>query len=84
MDTLSVADNLFEKLQDTGFSILYDDRDVRVGIKFNDADLIGIPIRITVGERGLQTNNIELKLRNSQEKELIELGQVVQYLLENH
>lgn len=84
MDTLAVADNLFEKLQDTGFSTLYDDRDVRVGIKFNDADLIGMPIRITVGERGLQTNSIELKLRNSQEKELIELGQIAQYLLENH
>lgn len=83
MDTLSIADELFEKLQNAGFSVLYDERDVRVGIKFNDADLLGCPVRITVGERGLQTNDVEFKLRDSDEKELIKLNEVVDYMLEH-
>ncbi len=82
LDTFSVAENLYENLQDAGLSVLYDDRDARVGIKFNDADLLGIPIRITVGERGLQTNHVELKLRNSQEKELVGLDEIEQFVLE--
>jgi prolyl-tRNA synthetase len=83
LDTKSVADELYEKLKNAGLSVLYDDRDVRAGVKFNDADLIGLPARITVGERGLEANNIEFKPRNSQEKEFVELDKVAQYILEH-
>lgn len=75
LDTVSVADEMYETLQNQGVAILYDDRDVRAGVKFNDADLIGPPIRITIGERGLQAGNIEVKLRTSEEKESVRLEQ---------
>ena len=80
LDTIAVGDELSEKLQNEGFSILYDDRDVRAGVKFNDADLIGPPLRITVGERGLQAGIIEAKLRTSKEKESVSLDEVASYL----
>lgn len=82
MDTISVADELYEKLQNARFSVLYDDRDVRAGVKFNDADLIGPPMRITVGERGLLEGTVEVKLRTDKEKELVRLDEIVNYVLE--
>ena len=73
MDTLAVAGELYESLQNAGVSILFDDRNGRAGVKFNDADLIGCPVRIAAGERGLQEGMIELKLRSASEKSLISL-----------
>ena len=63
MDTGAVATELYEKLQAAGVSVLMDDRDGRAGVKFNDADLVGPPVRVTIGERGLQNGNAELKPR---------------------
>jgi len=81
LDTMSAADELYEKLQNAGLSVLYDDRDVRAGVKFKDADLIGLSMRITIGERGLQTGQVEVKLRTAKEKELVGLHEVVDYSL---
>jgi prolyl-tRNA synthetase len=67
MDTKSAAVELYESLQKAGITVLFDDRDERAGVKFNDADLIGPPVRVTVGERGLQNNSVELKERTKQE-----------------
>ena len=53
--------------QALGVETLYDDRDERAGVKFNDADLLGIPLRLTVGGRGLKSGNLELKLRRNGE-----------------
>jgi prolyl-tRNA synthetase len=83
LDTVSVANEMYETLQKEGFSVLYDDRDVRAGVKFNDADLIGLPMRITLGERGLQEGNIEVKRRTASEKELVGLDEVANYVREN-
>jgi prolyl-tRNA synthetase len=83
LDTISVVDKMYENLQNKGFSVLYDDRDLRAGVKFNDADLIGLPMRITLGERGMQEGNVEVKLRTAKEKELVGLDEVVNYLREN-
>jgi len=83
LDTISVGDKIYEQLQNKGFSVLYDDRDVRAGVKFNDADLIGSPMRITVGERGMQEGNVEVKLRTANEKELVGLDEIANYVLEN-
>ena len=82
LDTLSAASELYEKLQNEGLSVLYDDREARVGVKFNDADLIGAPMRITVGERGLQAGNVEVKPRIANDKELVKLDEVVNYMFE--
>ena len=80
MDTLSIGSNLYEKLQKAGFSVLYDDRDTHAGVKFKDADLIGLPLRITLGERGLKEGNVEVKLRAAKEKELVALDAILNYV----
>ena len=60
-------------LQEAGIELLYDDRDERAGVKFNDADLLGIPIRLTVGARGIKNGIAELKLRGSDESQTVPL-----------
>jgi len=65
------ADKLYEELTTAGVEVLLDDRDERPGVKFNDMDLIGFPIRITVGDKNLP--NVEIKLRTSETSELIPL-----------
>jgi len=71
------ADKLFNKLIANGIEVLYDDRDETPGVKFNDADLIGVPIRLTVSERSLKNDSVELKLRTKEEKTNIPFGDVV-------
>jgi prolyl-tRNA synthetase len=72
-----VADRLHDELNAAGIDTLLDDRDARPGVKFADADLIGIPIRINVGERGLKEGNVELKSRRAPEPELVQLDQLL-------
>jgi prolyl-tRNA synthetase len=57
------ADKLYQELQTRGVEVLFDDRDERPGVKFKDGDLIGIPLRVTIGAKGLQKNNFELRWR---------------------
>lgn len=78
LDTLPVAEELYQRLQAAGFSALFDDRNERAGVKFNDADLLGCPIRITVGERGLQNGMVEVKGRRVSETQQIALDSIVQ------
>lgn len=61
------AETLYADLQALGVEVLYDDRDERAGVKFNDADLLGIPLRLTVGGKGLKAGAFELKLRRNGE-----------------
>jgi len=65
-------------LQSAGISVLFDDRDERAGVKFNDADLIGSPIRLTVGEKGLKEGMVELKLRKEKENRLVPVGKIIE------
>ncbi len=62
-----VAEDIYQKLQKAGVEVLLDDRDERAGVKFKDADLLGIPVRITVG-RGAKDGIVEYKLRKQGEK----------------
>lgn len=65
------VDNLYNTLKNEGIETLYDDRKDTAGVKFTDADLIGIPIRITIGNKSLKENKAEVKLRrNGEEKEI--------------
>jgi len=59
----NVAENLYQRLLDAGLDVLLDDRPVRGGVKFKDADLIGMPIRVTVGAKSVAEGNVEIKLR---------------------
>ena len=61
--TAEAAGTIFEELTEAGIEVLYDDRTENPGVKFNDADLIGVPLRITVGERSLKQGEVELKGR---------------------
>ncbi|MGA2071182.1 MAG: proline--tRNA ligase [Sedimentisphaerales bacterium] len=62
-DVVKTADKIYNELKSKGIEVLLDDRDERAGVKFKDADLIGIPVRITVGKKALSTGNVEIKLR---------------------
>jgi len=68
------SEQLYQQLLDMGVEVLLDDRDERPGIKFKDADLIGIPLRITVGSRNLKEGNVELKVRASGEASVLPLA----------
>ncbi|MCB9127283.1 MAG: proline--tRNA ligase [Ardenticatenales bacterium] len=71
------ADALYGQLGDVGIETLYDDRNESPGVKFSDADLIGIPIRLTVSKRSLAAGGAELKLRRADESEVVPLDAVV-------
>jgi len=60
------SENLYKELKKEGVDVLLDDRDERPGIKFKDADLIGIPIKVIVGKKNLKDNKVEVKLRKDQ------------------
>ncbi len=64
--TRKAAEEIYSECQQAGISVLYDDRDERAGVKFNDADLIGLPAQIVVSERNLAKNELELKLRGQE------------------
>ena len=64
-DVLAATDRIYRQLVDAGIEVLYDDRDERAGVKFNDADLLGIPLRLTVGGKGLKNGVVEAKLRRT-------------------
>ena len=66
-EVLATAQKLYDELTAAGIEVLYDDRDERAGVKFKDADLIGIPFRIAVGKKGVAEGVVELKRRNAAE-----------------
>lgn len=74
------ADTLYTQLLAAGFDVLYDDRDLSAGVKFKDADLIGIPWRITVSVRSLAQGGVEVKRRAQSERHLLPLSDLIAYL----
>ncbi len=77
------ARRIYDELTAAGADVLFDDRDTRPGVKFKDADLIGIPLRVVVGERGLGEGKVELKLRSADKPELIDAASAVKQTLEH-
>ena len=75
-ESATVAEQLYADLQAAGFSVLLDDRNASPGVKFNDADLRGMPLRITVSERALAQGGVEVKLRSAADRELVPLDQL--------
>jgi prolyl-tRNA synthetase len=72
------ADGLYEELRSAGVEVLYDDRRESLGSKFKDADLIGIPLRLTLTPRSLQRGGAEVKVRGDAESHVISIDDVVQ------
>ncbi|MDH4299274.1 MAG: proline--tRNA ligase [Dehalococcoidia bacterium] len=69
----STAENIYRELEEEGIEVLFDDRDDSAGVKFNDADLLGIPLRLTLSPRTLQSRSVEAKWRAGKETRLLPL-----------
>ncbi|MBA3377893.1 MAG: proline--tRNA ligase [Chloroflexia bacterium] len=76
-EVAAAADTLYAELTAAGIEVLFDDRNDRPGVKFNDADLIGNPIRLSVSKRTLADGEAELRLRSEEESALVPIGDVV-------
>ena len=72
-----VADEIYTQLSKAGFDVLFDDRSESPGVKFNDADLIGIPVQIIAGAKNIKNGNIEFKLRSSSDREIVPINSIV-------
>lgn len=81
-DLKAAADSIYADLAQSGVDVLLDDRPERAGVKLNDADLIGCPLRITIGRKSLQEGKVEIKLRVDDDFTLVELGEVVAFVAE--
>lgn len=73
---LTAAEDLYYQLKTAGLDVLYDNRPESTGVKFNDADLLGMPIRLTVSPRTLKSSQVELKWRSAKDYQLMPLDQV--------
>lgn len=77
------SEKLYSQLQNEGYEVLFDDRiEGSAGVKFNDADLIGLPLQIIVGEKNLKENKVEIKNRRTGTKKLVELNKLFESLQE--
>ena len=80
--TIEAATRLYQELSEAGFEVLWDDRDERAGVKFNDADLLGAPFQIVIGDKGLADGLIELKSRKDSVKVKHPPAQILSHLLD--
>ena len=77
-DVVSTADDLYERLESAGLSVLYDDRRESPGVKFNDADLIGLPVRVVVSRRNFNQGVVEIKQRNSPDATTVQIDHAIE------
>ena len=78
---MQAADQLYEQLRQAGIEVLMDDRDESAGCKFNDADLIGIPLRVTIGTKGLKQGKLEIKKRSENQAQTVAIDSVLPTLI---
>ena len=78
----ATAENIYAELEAEGLEVLFDDRQESPGVKFNDADLLGIPIRVTISPRTLEKDNVEIKKRSEKETRLVPLEEIAAKLTE--
>ena len=77
-DISGKAEMLYESLQDAGFDVLFDDRDAPPGVKFKDADLMGIPVRVVISSRSMGNGGVEVKARAEKEPEIVSEPDVIE------
>ncbi|MCK4401500.1 proline--tRNA ligase [bacterium] len=77
--TMQIAENLYEKFLSKRIEVIIDDRNERPGIKFKDADLIGIPIRITISSQKAKDNIVEIHKRDTEENKLVDIDELQQF-----
>lgn len=78
----SFTDTLYESLSAAGVDVLCDDRDIRAGVMFADAELLGIPHQIVIGDRGLKNNIVEYRHRSSGDSREIDLDEILDFIVE--
>ncbi|MCX7857540.1 MAG: proline--tRNA ligase [Deltaproteobacteria bacterium] len=76
-ESMELAEKIYTELIRTNVDATIDDRDERPGVKFKDCDLLGVPIRVTIGERNLKDGYVEIKLRNSEQSERVKKEEIV-------
>jgi prolyl-tRNA synthetase len=76
------GEELYRELEEAGLEVLLDDRDERAGVKFNDADLIGIPVRVTIGPKSLAEGNLEIRMRKTGEMRTIPVKEAKSFITE--
>jgi len=81
-EVAKTAENIYQKLLNSGIDVLLDDRDLRGGVKFKDADLIGIPIRVTVGKKSVAQGNVEIKLRTESRGQTVSIEKAADETIE--
>lgn len=81
-DVMEAAETVYRQLLEKGVEVLLDDRDLRAGVKFKDADLLGIPIRVTVGKTSLAEGKTEVKLRSETNKQQVPVSQTAGHVAE--
>ena len=79
-DVAEAADALYNNLTDAGVEVLYDDRQESVGVKFNDAELLGLPILLVVSPRNITKDVVEVRRRAGDESTLVPRGVVAEYV----
>ena len=77
---VAAADKIYAELEAAGIECLYDDRDVRAGVKFKDDDLLGVPYRITIGERNLKEGLVEFKHRADADNTKVAVDDIVDFV----
>ena len=75
-NVVSSAEKIYKELSDSGYEVLFDDRDAAAGFKFNDADLLGMPVQIVIGEKKLKDGKCEMKIRKTGERYDVEINNV--------
>ncbi len=81
-ESMELSEKVYNEFKNKGIDALYDDRDETPGVKFKDADLIGIPLRITIGKKGLKNGNVEIKLRGTGEKFDVKKAELINKTME--
>jgi prolyl-tRNA synthetase len=79
-DQLTTAEALYQQFNEQHLDCLFDDREESPGVKFNDADLIGVPIRLTISERSLKSGGVEYKRRDQPEKNIISIDRLNSFI----
>ena len=81
-NVVAKAEKIYDELKKAGYEVLFDDRDAAAGFKFNDADLLGMPVQIVIGEKKLKDGKCEVKIRKSGERFDVELIELITKLTE--
>ena len=79
-NVLKAGEEIYQKLQNAGVEVLFDDREASAGEKFNDSDLIGIPLRVVVGKRSLEAGEVEIKERRDEKTKMVKIENIVEEL----